>query len=253
MKNRIVSIALLLCLLYLVSCGSASLTNTYADNNKIKEVLNIDELFSKTPTETSDAIIRVYYTTGASNEKFGIIYLEDNLKTGKVINIQGNKKEGYFKTIQLVKSPVQENYDFFPNGKLRGRSSSYIGYLKTDGQQTVRPSFSFATGRSYVVDEKGRVILERDTDADFTILFSDLEKIALEKEGININQDAFNVNKKTKLQVSDYLKFTNYVDDENINYWEIDYQKPAEDKKLIIVGATTGKIVYKGNITPQDH
>ena len=217
------------------------------------EKLNIKELFNKKNKETSNSIIKVDYNMPPMKEKFSINYSEINKKTGEIITITGNKKQGYHKHIRYKDSSIQKNFIFYSDGLLESKSSSYIGHLKKlKNDKIVRPNFSFGVGKSYSYDNKGNVIREVDSDEGFEIPFEEIEKSLLEKVEIDLNQYAFYIQRKTKEQMINYFKEVKFKPPKYEACWDIHYKKPGEDKIFIISGVT-GEIIYKSDVIYEEN
>lgn len=210
------------------------------------EKLNVKKLYKEQSRETKNVLIEVDKGSPHWINNYFISYYEKNKKTNQRTVISGNKKNGYYKYITYEDDPIKQHFNFYPDGSLRSRATSYIGYLrKYPNGNTGRPNFNFPIGKSYTYDEKGNVTKEVDSDIGYKITYKDLEKIMLAEEKIDLNQNALLIEKFSKEKVN-YL-FSKIIDKDYLNdspFWYVVFTMP-DDNYSVIVSAKTGKIIFK--------
>ncbi|TXK74888.1 hypothetical protein [Mesonia sp. K4-1] len=188
MRSKTINKYVLIAISFVFIQCKAQLTEEYINkkNNQIMERLNIDNFKKNKEINTKEKQVSVGFSESLGDPKFYFSYYKKDKTIGKEINISGNKKAGYRKEITYEDCPYQENLEFYPNGNLRRRVTSYIGDLRKEKDGVLRrPHFSltpFPVGKGYKYNENEEIIEEFDYDKGYNVSIKDLERILLDKK-----------------------------------------------------------------------
>jgi|GEM_PF-7004173 len=156
--------------IFLLLIGCNVLHNVQIKKNKKIDNIDLDFLFNSSNYLDSLKEIKVSKKIGD-----GIIYIENDLKTGDSTTISGSRTSGFTRSVITRDSPIYTYAEFYPNGHLKAMGFMHNGNTNTefkDVSSFVVIPFSYGLWKLY--DPSGKVEQEIDYELYFKYTFDQM-------------------------------------------------------------------------------
>ena len=195
------------------------------DLNTIIAQINQLSISGNASIQNKDSIIEF----SSLNDKKHLYYAVEDLKTGKIINVNGDPISGYRNESYYINDLILEIRTYYSDNKLRSVSHIHIdrlheNYVPLGYSADIR----YPIGISEIYNNVGKLTQTIDYDKILTFSYNDLIKFLKTKDKkIILNSISINLIEKNNGEIN----------------WDVRYTSSTEGLSLLTIDAKSGKVL----------